>query len=276
MPGSSELPLTLQEVAFRHAVSVRPDPDFHHDMDRLIQAIKLRSAQRHRRSQPLVAKTLKWSALLGLFIAVIVASQLFTRPRKQVPETPVPKNAESLGVSNGHLESMSLQRQPRPAKAELELAARAQAILKQYCHRCHGVRFEVPGYNVLDRESLVARRAKDEDPFVTPGKPESSEIWKRAGIEKDMPPSGEKPSDSEREVLRQWIVAGAYSHARRGGNQSAMAMCSRRSWTIFVVSTPPTGRTGDISRWRCCTTTPRSATTSCGSPGRGSRSCSTA
>ena len=122
----------------------------------------------------------------------------------------MPKNAESLGVSNGHLECPSLQRVPRPAKAELESGRQGsghpQAVLPSLSRRpVRGARLQRARSGEPGGQASQGR-----GPFVTPGKPSvSSEIWKRAGIEKDMPPSGEKPSDSEREVLRQWIVAGA-------------------------------------------------------------------
>jgi uncharacterized membrane protein YeaQ/YmgE (transglycosylase-associated protein family) len=40
MPLADELPATLQPLLFRNAVVVRPDPDFHRDMDRLISALQ--------------------------------------------------------------------------------------------------------------------------------------------------------------------------------------------------------------------------------------------
>ncbi len=97
-----------------------------------------------------------------------------------------------------------------PAEAaDADLARQGVALLKQYCHRCHGVRFEVKGYDVLDRDTLVAKRGEGEKPYVVPGKPEDSEMWERVGVEKDMPPSGAKPSDSDRDLFKRWIAAGA-------------------------------------------------------------------
>lgn len=40
MPDREELPEPLQELADRHAFPVRPDPDFHRDMDRLVKLIE--------------------------------------------------------------------------------------------------------------------------------------------------------------------------------------------------------------------------------------------
>ena len=39
MPGRDEFPESLADLLFRNAISVRPDPDFNHDMERLIQGI---------------------------------------------------------------------------------------------------------------------------------------------------------------------------------------------------------------------------------------------
>jgi len=39
-PGEDKLPPTLRGLAYRQAISVRPDPDFHRDMDRLIEGIE--------------------------------------------------------------------------------------------------------------------------------------------------------------------------------------------------------------------------------------------
>jgi hypothetical protein len=40
VPRANELPENLQKLAYRQAISLRPDPDFHHDMERLVGRIK--------------------------------------------------------------------------------------------------------------------------------------------------------------------------------------------------------------------------------------------
>src|SRR4051812_1338824 len=96
------------------------------------------------------------------------------------------------------------------AAEESPLAGQAHTILKKYCYRCHGVRFEVPGYNVLDRDILVARRGEGEQPYIVPGKPDESEVWNRVAVEKDMPPEkSPQPSAVDRDILKRWIAAGA-------------------------------------------------------------------
>ena len=39
MPTGEELPDEIQGLAYRNGISVRPDPDFHKDLDRLIAGI---------------------------------------------------------------------------------------------------------------------------------------------------------------------------------------------------------------------------------------------
>ena len=52
MPEPEELPEPLKELADRHAFPVRPDPDFHRDMDRLVKLIERAMASR----EPLLAE----------------------------------------------------------------------------------------------------------------------------------------------------------------------------------------------------------------------------
>lgn len=42
MPSADELPLNLRELAFKNAIIVRDDPDFHKDVDKLIDSIQRR------------------------------------------------------------------------------------------------------------------------------------------------------------------------------------------------------------------------------------------
>jgi hypothetical protein len=39
MPAEKKLPPSLQKLIYRNGIPIRPDPDFHRDMDRLIEAI---------------------------------------------------------------------------------------------------------------------------------------------------------------------------------------------------------------------------------------------
>ena len=39
MPGVSQLPASLASLAYRQSIEVRPDPDFHNDVTRLVSAL---------------------------------------------------------------------------------------------------------------------------------------------------------------------------------------------------------------------------------------------
>ena len=90
-----------------------------------------------------------------------------------------------------------------------DLAQRAHTILRAHCYKCHGIKFEVPQFNVMDRESLVAARP-NELSFVVPGDAETSLVWQRMGVDLDMPPNKikERPSDDEIATIKAWIEAG--------------------------------------------------------------------
>jgi hypothetical protein len=40
MPREEELPVSLRKLVYRNGIAIRPDPDFHRDVDRLISALK--------------------------------------------------------------------------------------------------------------------------------------------------------------------------------------------------------------------------------------------
>jgi hypothetical protein len=40
MPEEEDLPAGLKKLVYRNGISIRPDPDFHRDMDRLVSALE--------------------------------------------------------------------------------------------------------------------------------------------------------------------------------------------------------------------------------------------
>lgn len=88
------------------------------------------------------------------------------------------------------------------------LAVKAQQILQTYCYRCHGQNgSKEGGFNtVLEFATL----AKDPEKLV-PGSADKSRLFRRMGINKDMPPEDEKeqPSAADIGVIKAWIEAGA-------------------------------------------------------------------
>jgi mono/diheme cytochrome c family protein/DNA-binding beta-propeller fold protein YncE len=95
---------------------------------------------------------------------------------------------------------------PADPAADAELAAKARAVLKTHCYRCHGLDGAAEGgFNTAqDRRRLVERNR------VVPGSPDRSPLLDRV-LKGEMPPEGEKPRPTEDEVatLKKWVEAGA-------------------------------------------------------------------
>ncbi|MBI5247839.1 MAG: toll/interleukin-1 receptor domain-containing protein [Elusimicrobia bacterium] len=82
MPKENELPETLREFVFRNARSVRPDPDFHGDMDRLVRELKTLSGaggsslpELPREERRVVLVALISAIVVGLALTSLYASQ---------------------------------------------------------------------------------------------------------------------------------------------------------------------------------------------------------
>src|SRR5262249_42979840 len=87
-----------------------------------------------------------------------------------------------------------------------------RAVLKQNCQACHHGPGSESGYafDVLKVDDLKAARNR-RGPILVPGKPDESRLYKRAGIDKTMPPdyAKDQPTDADLAVLKKWIEAGA-------------------------------------------------------------------
>lgn len=95
---------------------------------------------------------------------------------------------------------------PAVADDKQALAAKAQAVFKAHCYRCHGQDGAIEGglNYVTDLSKLVARKK------VVPGNPDGSRLLKRMD-EGTMPPPDEKPrpTAADTATVRKWIEAGA-------------------------------------------------------------------
>jgi serine/threonine-protein kinase len=97
-----------------------------------------------------------------------------------------------------------------PARGQVEgdvvenLEGQAFKVLQKHCAACHGD--QVPGFDVSDLEGMKKKA------YIVPGDLDSSFLWVRAGIRKDMPPKESvdaMPADEELAVLEEWIKSGA-------------------------------------------------------------------
>ena len=89
------------------------------------------------------------------------------------------------------------------ADSPVDLARKAQVILKDRCYSCHGESgANEGGFNfALNRKRLVRE-------LVVPGSADESKLLQRV-IKDEMPPAGDKLTKAEIETLKKWIEADA-------------------------------------------------------------------
>ncbi len=85
MPPLDALPDTLQDLVYRNAVRLRPNPDFHHDVSRLIQGLKTPASSvwedARKTKVPIPTTNPKWLAIGGAVLAfIVVVAILLLRP----------------------------------------------------------------------------------------------------------------------------------------------------------------------------------------------------
>ena len=80
MPAMEALPISLQPLVYRHAISLRPDPDFNADIQRLIKALTEILQRKNIAKRILIAfnfSVLKSKLLLRFVIYTVIAMLLF-------------------------------------------------------------------------------------------------------------------------------------------------------------------------------------------------------
>ena len=104
MPQDKDLPEPLRPLAFRHAISVRADPDFHNDMERLCRALSslVKQAPKLPRQRPRAAVVLAASMLVMLALGAVAVYFLVVTPKQgegKKQETPVVKLGTAIDTS---------------------------------------------------------------------------------------------------------------------------------------------------------------------------------
>jgi hypothetical protein len=89
-----------------------------------------------------------------------------------------------------------------------ELAQQAYQILEKNCLVCHGAAMQMSKLDLRTREGIL--RGGERGPAVEPLNPRSSRLYTFAAhLENPSMPPGAKLPDTEIDVLRRWILAGA-------------------------------------------------------------------
>lgn len=116
-----------------------------------------------------------------------------------------------------------------------ELARKAEAILRANCYQCHGQDgvFEGGMNYILDATKMIARKK------IVPGKPEESKLYLRVA-KGTMPPADHepRPSTAEKELLRQWIAAGApAAHDNADSTRTIITQADLFGWMLKDLET---------------------------------------
>ena len=85
-----------------------------------------------------------------------------------------------------------------------------QPILQSNCGRCHGEKRQGE-LAIFDRENLL-RGGESGDAAIVPGKPDESYLFELVSAKPDeyrMPPKGDGLDESQVQIIRKWIAAGA-------------------------------------------------------------------
>ncbi len=106
---------------------------------------------------------------------------------------------------------------------------RVAPILVQRCLACHGAKVE-SGYSLMTPAKWFEAGDSELVPIVA-GKPDESELWRRLvseDAELRMPPDADRLTETELNVIKQWIEAGAKIDAS-DLNQPLSALVARKA-----------------------------------------------
>lgn len=201
MPEAEALPLSIQPIAFRNAIPVRPDPDFEVDIQRLIRALENGRARRpmHPDGWRALAPRLRWGAGIVLLTAASLAIAELAGagvlpegwdPWPGLPEDPPGGSAaELLAASVPYDENfVSAIRVPHPAITDEGAVGDAlQGKVLHYIHYSLVVnqRRGMPLYTAanVDRTRLISVRREMDRWFPDPRIP--AELQHGSGVYSD-------------------------------------------------------------------------------------------
>lgn len=103
---------------------------------------------------------------------------------------------------------------PYPAQSQAQPAAdlgpKAFAVFQKHCVSCHGQQFKAPGLDFRKIETLTRTLPGQAFPHAIAGEPQRSLLWKKAVDKESMPPASRpRLSEDEKQIITQWIAAGA-------------------------------------------------------------------
>ncbi len=103
-----------------------------------------------------------------------------------------------------------------------ELSQQAYQVLEENCFACHGAAMQMSKLDLRTRQSML--RGGERGPAVEPRNPTGSNLYKFAAhLENPSMPPGAKLPDTDLDVLRRWILAGAIVPERAAADEPPAA-----------------------------------------------------
>lgn len=97
-----------------------------------------------------------------------------------------------------------------------QLAEQGYAAVRKYCFDCHGATFNGSSAFDLNDVDKLTVGLEGETPYINlDASPEESLMWQRIADEEMPPEDSPQPSAEERQLIRDWIAAGAPAPSQR-------------------------------------------------------------
>ena len=166
MPQDKDLPEPLRPLAFRNAISVRPDPDFHNDMQRLCHALSgvvhpdPKPSERPSRSRVVLAARIVMLAL-GAAAVFFVAVYFRTAVKQLQPVAPkAPAEEQTTKTESEEAARQEAERLSREKAAAEEQAAKARSeeVARQEAERLSREKAAAEAQAAKARSEEVARQ----------------------------------------------------------------------------------------------------------------------
>ena len=119
---------------------------------------------------------------------------------------------------------------PLPDNLTVDYAKQVEPILKRSCYECHGTSKDKGDLRIHTPRDI--RKGGGDGAVVIAGKPEDSPLYFLTTLKPDdddiMPSKGDPLTKDETEILRQWILEGAYlADGRKVNDPAALAMAEK-------------------------------------------------
>ena len=119
---------------------------------------------------------------------------------------------------------------PVPDNLTIDFLSQVEPILNRSCYDCHGISKDKGDLRIHTPGDI--RKGGGDGPVVVVGKPQDSSLYFLTTLDPDdddiMPGKGDPLTKEETEILRQWILEGAYlADGRKIDDPAALAMAGK-------------------------------------------------